>query len=147
MFAVNTKEQPYLCRSKPTDPFVDCSSTVICNLRDLGLEGFEFKPNTEKEGYMNTWYTTHDLMCKSSSEIGNIIGLFFIGFLLGASIFFLPNTAGRKPALALSVFGVMAGCYFVVFSENLTYVRFGYFVQGVLHQKMTIARVYATEMM
>lgn len=147
MFAVNTKEQPMLCRSKPTDPFVECTSKLICNLRDLGLAGFEYKPNTEKEGYLNTWYNTHDLMCMSSSEIGSIIGLFFVGFLLGAVIFFLPNTAGRKPAMGLSLVGVLTGAYLVVFSSSLTYVRIGYFFQGVLHQKFTVARMYATEMM
>lgn len=91
MFAVNTTAIEYECRISPTIPFEKCNITDICAKRALNIDGFEYHPNKQSGDYFYNWFQKYDMLCKDESAIGQIAGLYFIGYLFGIVFFFLPN--------------------------------------------------------
>ena len=53
--------------------------------------------------YFHNWYVEMDLICKTSAQIAMLASVYFIGYSIGASMYFLPDKIGRKKSVIFSL--------------------------------------------
>ena len=144
LYALNTEPVPYLCKVKPDALFEPCSAVYICEMR--GLIGLEYKPDTASARYLNNWYVQNDLVCQSKFEVAKVLSWYFISQIFGASLFFLPDSFGRKKSMNfLLVFNVI-GIYIVTFYSSSLMKSIGFFLMGFFHLKISLSFCYSTEL-
>jgi len=85
-------------------------------------------------------------MCVPKLEVAGVVSWFFIGYFLGASLFFLPDTIGRKKSLILGLFFNIIGCYIATFYSSPFMNSIGFFLLGFFHQRIALSFCHATEL-
>ena len=78
-----------------------CSAETICNSKTS--DELIYKVDKSYDYYFNNWYVEMDLMCKTPMQIGFMVSVYFIGYSIGASLSFLPDTIGRKKSVVISL--------------------------------------------
>lgn len=146
VFALSTKELPLECKMFPKDVFIPCTLDKICQLRDIHLEGFEYRPDKSHPGFFFNWWLEYDLVCNSQIIIKQCVSSVFLGYLLGFFLFFLPDKVGRKKAMVFSLFTSGVGLTLVIFGRSLVLKQLGFFILGVFHLRITLAFTYAIEL-
>ena len=90
-------------------------------------------PDEEAVGYLNNWYVQNDLMCTSKLKIAGVVSWFFIGYFIGSSMFFLPDTYGRKKSMTFGLIFNILGCYLTTFYASPILKAIGFFLLGLFH--------------
>ena len=111
------------------------------------MESVEYQPILTDAGYYNNWWIEFDLVCESPQEVGSIVAIYFLGYVFGTFLFFLPNQIGRKPSTVISLLSFILANGAVVYATNITQIKIGFFIQGVMHLKNTLSYSYCTELM
>jgi len=79
-------------------------------------------------------------------KVQKVVAFYFVGYIFGSIIFFVPDAFGRKKSLSwILPFQVMC-CYVVVFYPSSLVKSFGYFCMAMLHMRITIAYCHISEM-
>ena len=76
-----------------------CSADTICSASD----SLTYKIDTSYAYYFDNWYIQMGLYCKTPLEIGYIVSVYYIGYLVGTSFWFVPDKYGRKKTVIFSL--------------------------------------------
>jgi len=63
--------------------------------------------------------------------------LYFIGYGIGTILFFLPDAFGRKKTMNYVLIPYIFSSYLTAFSHDIGLKSIGYFIQGLLHIKIS----------
>lgn len=85
-------------------------------------------------------------MCETPIQLAKVISWYFIGFLLGGSMFFLPDTIGRKQTMNFMLFFQLIAGYITVFSHSLFMKSIGFFMIGLFHMRVSQSFCYSTDL-
>lgn len=94
----------------------------------MSLPGFEYHVVNTTEGYTNNWYLKNDYMCESPTKVNSIVSFYFLGYVLGAFLFFLPNQIGRKPTMTVSLISYVIGSSLVSYGSFIELKMLGLFI-------------------
>lgn len=87
-----------------------------------------------------------NLTCVESSKVLQIISAYFVGYLVGIYLIEIPAKLGRKGALKLILPLYILGSSITVYSLSLNQKAIGFFIQGLLHVKMSICQQHMLEL-
>ena len=85
-------------------------------------------------------------MCTSPTVLSLVGSSYFIGFALGLFLFQMPNSFGRKRTMNLIMPVYIIASSTIVYYPNLYVKGIGYFIQGLLHLKITLSYTYIFEL-
>ena len=72
--------------------------------------------------------------------------MFFIGYGVGILLFFLPDKIGRKGTMKFVLPAHIIASFISVFGNSLYLKSVGFFLQGVLHLRITISYCHCLEL-
>ena len=102
--------------------------------------------NKSADDFLMNWYVTRDLMCTSQLDYLMVVSLYYIGYGIGISLFFIPDYFGRKVAMNATLPINIGGSALIVFSRNLNLMKLGAFITGMFHVKTTCSFTHAVEL-
>ena len=87
-----------------------------------------------------------DATCATAEELNFICAACFLGFILGAFFFPLPDQLGRKKTMVLVVLPYIVTMGMVTYGTTLPIKTFGMFMQGALHIRITLSYTHMYEL-
>ena len=72
-----------------------------------------------------------DLICKTSAEIAMLASVYFIGYSIGASMYFLPDKIGRKKSVLFSLALSMTAESIMMWVNHYHFRMFAFFFMGL----------------
>ena len=85
-------------------------------------------------------------MCWTQTELAKICALYYFGFAFGIFLSWMPDKFGRKGSMKILMPVYLIAQYMILFPEDLNIKRIGYFMQGALHIRLTIAISHMNEL-
>ena len=127
-----------------------CTVQDVCSLRKQEslqtIANLHYVPKTDSEYYLNNWFIQMDATCATAEELNFIISAGFLGFVLGAFLFPVPDQIGRKKTMTLIVLPYIVTFGMVAYGTNVTVKTFGMFMQGALHLRITLSYTHMYEL-
>jgi MFS family permease len=124
---MSIQPQEYKCLNEVTNEFEICEIAHICAEREINPD-FEYVPNTAKVDYLENWYVTLDLMCESTTTYNKVASFYFLGFMVGAVTFFLPDMLGRRKTMLIILPIYSIASALSIFSDSLLLKTVGFFL-------------------
>ena len=72
-----------------------------------------------------------DLVCKTSAQIAMLASVYFIGYSIGASMYFLPDKIGRKKSVIFSLAMSMTAESIMMWVVHYHARMFAFFFMGL----------------
>ena len=114
---------------------------MICeNLENVELE---YQP---VQGSFINWYVTMDLVCVDPQAYNGVASYFFVGYLVGVILFWMPDRLGRRATISILLPNVLLSCACAIFGDTMFIKSVGYFFLGFFHMKISLSFTYAIEL-
>ena len=124
---------------------LECPSDILCSKKDTD-PNFKFWLNENHSGNFKNWLSELDLMCENRTSLASVSSCYFLGFGLGLLLMFYPDSLGRKKTMTLVMVPYIIFTQLTIFSPSLTGKKIGYFMQGLLHLKITLSYTHMFEL-
>ena len=91
-------------------------------------------------------YVRLDLMCWETDDVNLIMSFFFLGWGLGVFTILMPDQFGRKNLMKVVLPLQIFAAYLTCFGESTAVVKTGFFLQGLLHTRITVCNMHSIEL-
>lgn len=85
-------------------------------------------------------------MCEKTSHYNKVASFYFLGFLVGAVTFFLPDMLGRRRTMLMILPVYSIASAMSIFSNNLGIKTVGFFLQGLFHLKISLSYLHVLDL-
>jgi MFS family permease len=120
---------------------VSCEHSTICE--NSSIVDFEYQP--VEDSFIN-WFVTMDLVCEDPKAYNGVASYFFVGYLVGVVLFWMPDRIGRRTTMCFLLPNVVVFCACIIFGETMHVKSIGYFFLGFFHLKISLSFTYALEL-
>jgi MFS family permease len=90
-----------------------------------GTPGFEYQP---APGSFLNWYVTLDLVCENPTAYNGMASFYFIGYIIGAVFFWIPDSIGRRTTMNLFMPVYLLASGMVIFRNDISMKILGFFI-------------------
>ena len=123
-----------------------CTRQQICLNNFENNDNLRYEINKKQPYYFKNWFEHLNLTCVGSTNVALVISAYFVGYVIGIYLIEMSSKFGRKGALKMILPVYILGSSITVFSQSLTLKALGFFIQGVLHVKMSICSQHILEL-
>ena len=86
-------------------------------------------------------------MCSNPATYNGIASFYFIGYIVGIILFWMPDNLGRRSTMCFLLPMYAFASALSIFSDKIVIKTIGFFLQGLFHLKISLSYTHVLELL